>query len=155
MIVSDLAHLPAQLRTDAAFDRAIEFLRHESWRDHAVGKIPIDGDRVYGSLQSYETKIPTDTVTFEGHRKYIDIQYVIEGKETIYWMPSSALTPTTPYDEAKDVWLCQSAYQGATSVALSAGQLAVLFPEDAHAPTHMVGAPTRVRKIVIKVAVNA
>ncbi|MBI5305417.1 MAG: YhcH/YjgK/YiaL family protein [Chloroflexi bacterium] len=155
MIVSDLAHLPAQLRTNSAFDQAIEFLRREGWRGHADGIVPIDGETVYGMLQSYETKIPQDTVPFEGHRKYIDIQYVIEGKETIYWTPTGALTPTTPYDDGRDIWFSQFTRQDAIPVALVAGQLAVLFPEDAHAPTHVSGASMRVRKIVVKVAVSS
>ena len=136
------------------FEKAIEFLRREDWRAHSDGKIPIAGDTVYGMLQSYETKIPGETVPFEGHRKYIDIQYMIEGKETISWMPTSALAPTMPYDDAKDIWFCQYMRKSATPVALSTGQLIVLFPEDAHAPMHSAGAPTYVRKIVIKVAVS-
>ena len=154
MITSDLAHLPAQLKTSRAFEQAIEFLKREGWRGHADGTIPIDGNVVYGMLQSYETKIPKDTVPFEGHYKYIDIQYLIKGKETIYWTPTSGLTPTTPYDDAKDIWFSQSTRENATAIVLTPGQLVVLFPEDAHAPTHAVGASTHVRKIVIKVAVQ-
>ena len=154
MIVTDVRHLPTQLRTTLALEQAIEFLRRAGWQGHADGRIPIDGNQVYGMLQSYETKTPTETVLFEGHRMYIDIQYIIEGKETIYWMPTSGLIPTTPYDEAKDVWLCQSAHDRAVPIWLSAGQLAVFFPEDAHSPKHMFGAPMRVRKIVIKVLVE-
>jgi len=153
MIVCDLTHLPSQLKTSAAFEKAIAFLRDEGWRGHADGTIPVDGERVFGMLQSYDTKIPKETVPFEGHRKYIDIQYVIEGKETIFWTPTDGLTPTTPYDETTDIWFCQSTREGATPVALNVGQLVVLFPEDAHAPTHCVGTPMHVRKIVMKVSV--
>ncbi len=154
MIVTQLEHLSSQMAMNALFEKAIVFLHRAGWRDHTDGTIPIDGNTVYGMLQSYETKTPRETVPFEGHRKYIDIQYVIEGKETIYWMPMSGLTPTTPYDDAKDIWFCQFTREGSTPVVLSAGQLIVLFPEDAHAPMHSAGAPTHVRKIVIKVAVS-
>ena len=105
MIVSDLAHLPTQLKTNTAFDQAIEFLRQEQWRDKPDGKIVIDGDAVFALLQSYTTHLPENTVKYEGHRKYIDIQYVVEGKETIYWRHAPELTPTTPYDPATDVGL--------------------------------------------------
>jgi biofilm protein TabA len=154
MIVTQLEHLSSQMVMNALFEKAIEFLRREGWRGHPDGKIPIDGNAVYAMLQSYETKTPRETVPFEGHRKYIDVQYVIEGKETIFWIPTSGLTPTTPYDDAKDIWFCQLTREGSTPVVLSAGQLMVLFPEDAHAPMHSAGAPTHVHKIVIKVAVS-
>jgi len=153
MIVTDLAHLPAQLKTNAAFEIALDFLRREGWRCHADGTIPVDGARVYGMLQSYETKIPQATVPLEGHHKYIDIQFIIEGTEKIFWAAASGLTPTIPYDDAKDIWFSPAPPENATAVVLTAGQLAVLFPEDAHAPTHCVDAPVRVRKILMKVSV--
>ena len=40
----------------------------------------IDGENIYANVQSYETK---DDAPFEGHRKYIDIQYMISGVEKI------------------------------------------------------------------------
>ncbi len=153
MIVTELAHLSKQLRPNYKFDRAIDFLQREGWRDCINGKISIEGDSVYALLQSYETKTPNVTVPFEGHRKYIDIQYVIEGRETIYCQPTSSLTSTIPYDDAKDIWFCQSSLREASVVVLEAGQLAVFFPEDAHAPTQAAGTPMPVRKIVVKVAV--
>jgi biofilm protein TabA len=154
MIVTQLEHLSSQMAMHARFEKAIVFLHGEGWRGHTDGKIPIDGNAVFGMLPSYETKTPRETIPFEGHRKYIDIQYMIEGKETIYWMPTSGLAPTVPYDDAKDIWFCQSTREGSTPVMLTTGQLIVLFPEDAHAPMHSAGAPTYVRKIVIKVAVS-
>jgi YhcH/YjgK/YiaL family protein len=82
MIVAQLKHLSSQMAMNARLEKAIEFLHREGWRAHIDGRIPIDGNTVYGMLQSYETKIPGETVPFEGHRKYIDLQYMIEGKET-------------------------------------------------------------------------
>lgn len=154
MIVAQLENLPHQLAMNASFEKAFEFLCLQSWRDKPQGRIEIDGDRVFALVQSYQTKAPQTDVLFEGHRNYIDIQYIIEGKEMIYWMPTDHLTPTTLYDSTKDVWLCQLTYTDAMRVILSAGQLAVLFTEDAHASMHSVVAPTFVRKVVIKVAVT-
>jgi len=57
------------------------------------------------------------------------------------------------YDEVKDVYLGRVPPGEMTSVRLSAGQLAVLYPTDAHAPRIAAGEPGTVKKIVIKVAV--
>jgi biofilm protein TabA len=154
MIVTQLEYLAFQLKPTPAFEKAIDFLRSEGWRERPDGSIEIDGTQVYALLQAYETKMPKESVLFEGHRKYIDIQYIIEGEETIYWTPTNHLAVTTAYDETKDIWFSQSAIGDATPVILLAGQLVVLFPTDAHAPTHAVGAPMHVRKVVIKVAVT-
>ena len=153
MIVTNLENLAQQILANAKFERALAFLRHEGWREYPEGGIGIDGKNVYGMLQSYETKVPQDNVPFEGHRKYIDVQYMIEGKETIYWTQTSGLTPTTPYDDANDIWFSNAPRDDATTVMLTARQLAVFFPSDAHAPMHSADKPTRVRKIVVKVAV--
>jgi YhcH/YjgK/YiaL family protein len=45
-------------------------------------------------------------------------------------------------------------YRGPTdTVTLCPGKFAVLFPGDAHAPNIAVGAPEKVRKVVVKVKV--
>jgi YhcH/YjgK/YiaL family protein len=154
MILVPLEHLPRQLAMNPRFQLAIDFLRREGWRGHSDGIIPIDAERVYGMLQSYETKIPGETIPFEGHRQFIDIQFVIDGAETIFWTPAARLTPTTPYDPAKDIWFCHAPRAEAATFILSGRQAAVFFPEDAHAPSHMLAQPMRVRKIVVKVAVE-
>ena len=45
------------------------------------GKVAIDGDRIFAEIQEYTTKDPKDC-RFETHRKYYDIQYVAEGKNS-------------------------------------------------------------------------
>ena len=62
-------------------------------------------------------------------------------------------TPTTLYDDANAIWFSNAPRDDATIITLTAGQLAVFFPSDAHAPMHSADKPTRVRKIVVKVAV--
>ena len=46
----------------------------------ADGRYEIDGDKVFASIQTYETK---DDANYESHRNYIDIQYMINGCEKI------------------------------------------------------------------------
>ena len=43
---------------------------------------PIDGDRIYARVMSYDTKEPSDC-KLEAHDKYIDIQCTIIGAEGI------------------------------------------------------------------------
>lgn len=153
MIVTPLENLSDQIAPTPSVQKAIDFLRQERWRGKPDGKIVIDGDAVFALVQSYETRLPENTVKYEGHRKYIDIQFVVEGKETIYWKHAPALTPTTSYDPGKDVWFSYAPIIDAIPVTLLPGQLVVLFPTDAHAATYCVGNPVHVHKIVIKVAV--
>jgi biofilm protein TabA len=153
MIVTHLDNLSRQVAMNPKFECALKFLRREGWRGHPDGTIEIDGKNVYALLQAYETLVPQSTVPFEGHHKYIDIQCVIEGKETIYWTPTQHLTPTIPYDDVQDIWFSNTPRNDATEVVLSPGNLAVFFPEDAHATRQAAGQPSHVRKLIVKVAV--
>ena len=50
------------------------------------GKYQIDNDDIFAIVQEYDTKEEKDCV-LEGHHKYIDIQYVIQGVEFMGFTP--------------------------------------------------------------------
>ena len=61
--------------------RALVYARDVA-ADVADGRIEIDGERLYASVASYETG-GRDERRFEAHRRYIDIQVLLAGEETI------------------------------------------------------------------------
>ena len=153
MIVTDLMHIERQVLLTPTLVKAIEFLRRPEHASLAEGRVTIDGERVFALPQRYETSLP-GTPRFEYHRKYIDIQYIVEGEEVIGWAPSAQLKITESYDREKDITFGTVPPEVMTAVRLRAGQLAVLYPEDAHAPRLAAGAPSKVFKIVVKVEVR-
>jgi YhcH/YjgK/YiaL family protein len=154
MIVTDLAHILSQAPADPRLRKAIEFLQENAGKDLPDGRVAVDGEQVFALFQSYQTLPPSQAV-FEAHRKYLDVQYVAAGEEVIGWVALEKLVDPTPYDPAKDVLFGKVPLEGMIPVRLSAGQLAVLYPSDAHAPRLAAGEPTAVRKIVVKVALAA
>ena len=133
------------------FSRAFAFLEHVT-PEIAVGRHDIDGDQVFALVQRYHTR-PAAGMQFEAHRRYVDIQFLVQGREVIHWAPLADLTEVTlPYDEAREAALF-AAIEGATPVRLSAGQFVILFPDDAHAPCCAWSEPEEVLKVVVKVAV--
>ena len=126
------------------------------------GRISIDGDDVYALVQAYETEARGKR-SFETHRKYADIQLLLAGRETIVYRQLGAGTVLLPglpplealseYSEAKDMagWKLV----GGIDVVVEAGEFAVFFPQDAHAPKVASPAPSPVRKVVVKVRVQA
>jgi len=151
MIVTDVAHLAEQASLTPALRKALAFLANLPGQPLPDGRIVIDGNNAYAIVQSYETQ--AGDWLFEGHRKYLDIQYIFSGEEVIGWAHIDRAAVTMPYDPAKDAWLGTVPADEITPVRLSAGQLAVLYPTDAHAPKHAAGVPGPVKKIVVKVAV--
>ncbi|MEO7776823.1 MAG: YhcH/YjgK/YiaL family protein [Fibrobacteria bacterium] len=89
---------------------------------------------------------------FESHRKYIDVQFILEGEEIVDIAPIAGLVVDQPYLEENDV----IKYLDGGSVSqlrLRAGEAAVFFPEDGHMPGQSAAVPSLVRKAVIKVLV--
>jgi biofilm protein TabA len=96
----------------------------------------------------------SDDLRFEYHRKYIDIQFIASGEEVVGWAPAERMTITEPYNDEKDVCFGTVRRGEMTQVYLKAGQIAVFFPEDGHAPGLAAVRPSKVMKVVVKVAVG-
>lgn len=133
--------------------KACDFLRGRDLDALPDGRVDIDGDRVFALVQRYETVV-TEAPKFEYHRKYIDVQFIVSGEEVIGWASDGTMTVSEAYDEKKDICFGTVKKGTWTPVHLQAGQLMVLWPEDAHAPKLAAGEPLPVMKIVIKVAVE-
>lgn len=101
--------------------------------------------------QVYETRGRADCF-FESHRKYIDVQCIVEGEEAIDVIAIAELEITKPYREEKDVVKYADCGLG-SRLRLHAGQAAVFFPEDGHMPGQIADASRLVRKTVVKVPV--
>jgi YhcH/YjgK/YiaL family protein len=114
------------------------------------GRIELLGSDLIALPQSYVTK-PHDQGKWEAHRKYIDIQYMVEGAEVMGCAPVGALRVTEPYNEEKDFLLLAG---DGDFFKVSAGMFAIFFPHDAHMPQLAAGTPAPVRKIVLKVRVE-
>jgi len=152
MIVTDLAHIERQALMTPSLRNAIAFLRSRDLLDRPDGRIEIDGDRVFAIVQRYET-VSTDAPKFESHRTYIDVQFIASGREVIGWAPIEQMTITEAYDADKDICFGAVAAGTWTPIHLAAGQCAVLWPEDGHAPKLAADAPSAVMKVVVKIAV--
>ena len=152
MIITDLRHIARQVSMTPALQKAIDFLSRRDIHTLPDGRLEIDGEAVFVLIQRYET-VMTDAPRFEHHRKYIDLQFIVSGEDVIGWAPMERMTITEAYDMEKDICFGTVAQGKWTPVHLQAGQLAMLWPEDGHAPKLTAGAPSTVMKIVVKVAV--
>ena len=154
MIVGSLQEIQKQCSPSPFMQTAIDFLREAQEQDLPDGRVQIDGTNVYAIVQSYASAQHAETLKFEAHRKYIDIQFVLSGKELMGWAPLGAMMTTVPYNETKDVLNGVVAPENVTLIHYGAGQAIVLFPSDAHAPGLADGDSEAVKKIVVKVAIE-
>ncbi len=151
MILDHLQNAETYTPLHPLLPQAIAFLRDPATPTLPTGRHTLQGDNLFALIQTYETRHP-ENCTLETHKTYIDIQYLLTGTEYIGYAP---LTPTlpekTPYDPKKDI----AFFHGTgTPLPLNPGTIAILYPQDAHAPGICDGTPGPIRKIVIKIAVN-
>ncbi|MEI8243016.1 MAG: YhcH/YjgK/YiaL family protein [bacterium] len=150
MILDLLSNSSVYEKLHAGFSSAFYFLRKPDLVTMSEGRYAIDGERIYAIVQEYDTRPLTEGV-LETHTRFIDIQYVISGEELIGYAPLAGQAIRTPYDNDKDIAFFEGA---ADPIRVQQGMIAVFFPHDAHLPGRTTGAPARVRKVVIKVAVK-
>jgi len=128
--------------------KGFEFITNTDLVTIAPGKYQIDNDDIFAIVQEYDTKEESDCV-LEGHNKYIDIQYVIQGVEHIGFTP---LTNQVAVEEnlEKDYTF----YTGETSMfRLEEGMFTLFFPEDLHRPGVKADQISKVKKVVVKVRI--
>ncbi len=152
MLVANLDHIERRAAMSPGLKKAVSFLKSNGVRNMADGRVDIAGDRVFAIVQRYET-LKQESPKFEYHEKYIDLQCIISGEEVIGWAPTALMTVTESYNDEKDIAFGTIVQANWTPVKLRAGQIAMLWPEDAHAPKLAAGNPAPVMKIVIKIAV--
>lgn len=147
MILDNLKNAARYVPLHPSFALAFKWLREQSFDALPLGRTDIDGDRLYASVQR-EPGRGQAAAKFETHRRYIDIQYLVEGSELMGWTYVGKGLKSLGYDSSKDLEFY--ADRPALWIPVPAGTFAIFFPEDAHAP--MAGTEFMV-KVVVKVGV--
>jgi len=132
-------------------ERAFEFLARTDLAALPLGRTDIEGNDVFLTVSEAETR-PPEHVKFEAHRRYIDIQLVVRGQESIGYAPVASLVSAEPYDATKDIEFF-SVPQESAAIALRAGDFVVFAPGDGHRPSLHLDGPHVSRKVVVKVSV--
>ena len=114
-------------------------------------KILIEGDSLYLVIQCYPAR-SREEGRFEAHEWHTDLQYLCTGQECLEVCDLRAQGNLPPYDANGNIFFPLGP-KANTSLLLEAGVVAVLFPNDAHAPCLRVDGTegALVRKIVVKV----
>lgn len=110
---------------------------------------------VFVNISTYNTKLRSEA-TYEAHREYIDIQFIIEGDEIIAVESLEAMHAhkcLQAFAPGSDIELYEENDLG-KDYHLTNGDYLILPPEAAHMPGVCVEKPGRVRKGVIKVPVK-
>jgi YhcH/YjgK/YiaL family protein len=147
MILDTLDNAAKYANLKIGVSEAFGFLDQPGLADLPDGKYEIFGERVF-AIVTRENGRRAEDGELEGHRKYIDIQYVISGEESMGWKPRKGLVNSVAYDAEKDLEFFEGTPD--SIVHVPPGSFVVFMPRDAHLPLIGSGA---IHKVVVKVAV--
>ncbi len=135
---------------DERIQEAVEFIEKLNFDEYEKGKYVVNDDFFF-MIQEYDAK-EKDVARFEAHKNYVDIQYIVEGKESMEVCSVSIMEVMNPYNPEKDVEHYHDK-EGVAKLVVTKGGYAIFYPTDAHKPGVRVGDNKKVKKIVGKVRV--
>jgi YhcH/YjgK/YiaL family protein len=128
-------------------EKALHYLSNTDFTNVEPGTYEIDGENIFAIVQLYNTK-PSSSAKWEAHKKYIDIQYMVAGKEKMGFTDSKKVIVLQEYHAGNDI----SLYKGEGNfLTADEGQFAIFFPTDIHMPQLALNIPHEVKKVVVKV----
>jgi biofilm protein TabA len=126
---------------------AFDYLRTTNLQHLPLGRVEIDGESLFAIVIDEPTRNRSDC-KWESHRRYQDIQYVVDGEEVMGFAALDQMSVAEPFENGSDY----AFYNGEGQyVTVGAGWFTLFMPHDVHRPSMAVNMPARVRKVVIKV----
>lgn len=152
MIVDRIDNLKLYIPYNAKLAVVCDYLANTDIHALEVGKYDIaEGVRVV--VNAFTPKEP-DAAKWETHKKYIDLQYLIEGDETMGYLHIDEMEDAE-YNEEKDIsYPVPKADANMTLIPLKTGHFAFLEPRDAHRPSAKLNS-TASKKLIFKIPVEA
>jgi YhcH/YjgK/YiaL family protein len=150
MIYDDIHHVKSHYYFSALLSDAIDFILKTDFSFENPQTCNIGTEGIYAIPQFYTPKKKEDR-SIECHRKYIDVQLMMMGREYLGYANKNTLH-FSGYDVEHDTERLTGTL---TFLPFCKDFFAVLFPQDAHMPgVQGQGSTTTVKKIVIKVPIG-
>lgn len=148
MILDTAANADRYADLHTLFPVAFEYIRNTDLLALAPGHHALIGGALFAIVEHVPGRTRAEA-KLECHRKYIDIQLVLEGVDEMGWKPlSDCRDPVDDYSAEKDIRFFNDAPD--SWIAVPPDHFCIFFPEDAHAPLVCSG---QIRKVIFKVAV--
>ncbi len=148
MIFDTLKNCELYYGCHEGFSLGFDFIKKVIAEGAEVGKYELDGKKVWASVQAYDPKADNDR--FEGHKNYIDIQFIVSGSEYMEYAHIDSCEQSDEYNPDKDV-AHYRALGNKAKLECNENSFAIFFPEDIHKPGIVLNEGVAVKKVVVKV----
>ncbi|MBD0831598.1 YhcH/YjgK/YiaL family protein [Aestuariibaculum sediminum] len=151
MILDKIENINMYTGTHKYLDKALKYISNTNFLGMEEGAYVVEGDRIYAIIKSCQTKrVFEKTQILEGHMKYIDIHFLIKGKEQVGIKLLSEQKQIKAYTSEGDYALYESLFDIFT---LNEGMFVILFPDDIHLPEITSCKISDIKKVVVKVKI--
>ncbi len=122
--------------------------------DMPLGKVFLSEDKkTFANVEEYSTKT-LENCKLEAHKKYIDIQLLLDGVEELDYTAVAGLKVSEQYDETRDIMFFETPDKVLNKVVLEQGKFAFIPPAEAHQPQMAYkNQPSKVKKVVVKIPI--
>ena len=152
MIIDKVENLKLYERLLPELTKIADLLESEDFASKEPGRYDVDGDKLYYMIAGYETK-PASECKLEAHKKYIDLQLILKGHESVGYTPLQNLAVESEYDADSDCVFYKSPKK-LSLIDFKQGMFAVFFADDTHAPGIQAGNSQEILKVVFKIAIQ-
>lgn len=149
MILDTIDHIGSYRGISPYLDCAIAAIEAGIHLNREVGRVEIDGENVFLSVQR---PVYRESSSWERHERYIDIQISLSGDEACGWAPAKAVLGWEAYDAVADICFAHGENTGLT-LSLQQGWFVIFFPQDAHMPCLRGALENTGYKVVYKVRI--
>ena len=137
-------------KNKAQWDALFKWLAETDLLAIPKGKHPIAGTALVASVEDSENQ-PLEKRNTESHRKKIDFQYVVKGRERFALLDHASSTVKNPYDDQKDVIRYDYDVKKTYFFNNKRGRFIIFFPSDWHiAKIATKKKDQKIRVIVVK-----
>ncbi len=150
MILDTLSNIDCYATLHPLFPHTIAFLRSTDLSALTAGIHQIIDKHLFVIVEEAQGRT-REEAKLECHRRYIDIQLVLEGTDEMGWKPlADCKQPVSDYNEERDIRFFNDPAD--SWISTPANTFCIFFPDDAHAPLVSKG---KIRKLIFKIAVDA
>ncbi len=128
--------------------KCFAYINEHSLESYEKGSYVIDDDNLFFNLVEYQTKDSETDGFWEAHKRYIDLHYIISGREKINLGFIDRMEQGT-FVEADDFLPLNG--KASASVFMEPGDFLICYPEDAHMTALSKEQSSSVKKVIFKI----
>ncbi len=130
--------------------KGFDFLLNTDLENLKPDRYEIENDEIFANVQILTTKNKEDK-KWEAHRKYLDIQYLIKGRECMGYGLLQNFKTSVEYDDKNDIEFLSG--DKFNYINLSKGEFVIFYPDDVHAPVLNVDENKEIKKVIVKIKI--